>query len=402
LRIAAIAAGLILLVGVVTPVLFSRSYLDVARRHLASADPMVRADTAGTLARELATPEQLAAEDRGPAIALLLGQLAGDDPGVQEQVLDFLSQHGNEGDISDGVDPTTLETIQDLASDNQHPGRRDAAIRALGAIHKPGVAAYLTTRLQAESNPAIRLKLVRALGDQGSVHAIGPLMNLVAHDPLCRAEAQAALDRTFSQRRLSLFGGQDAQIKHALQGLSDAMAVHDRQLQEAMGGDVAPGPSGESYPGPYGPYQRVLDQGAEEEQIQAVHELRRTGETDTVSILLDLLGHDSRYVGAAAAMAIAELDPLGAGDALRTRLDSPSATVRRDAALALGFSHQRQHVDPLLVALAEEPVLDTAEEMVFALGELQSPDARAGLVEAARRHPQLRAGVDAALARLPD
>ena len=92
---------------------------------------------------------------------------------------------------------------------------------------------------------------------------------------------------------------------------------------------------------------------------------------------------------------------LGAGDELRERLDTGPATVRRDAALALGFSHQLQNVDPLLVALTEEPVLETAEEIMFALGELRSADARVGLEEAARRDPRLRAGAEAALARLP-
>ena len=402
LAIAGSALVLIAAAAVVTPALFSQSYLDVARRHLGSADPAVRADTAATLAREIAEPEQLAGPDRPAALALLLGQLAGDDPAVQEQALDFLGAHGSEADVGDAVDPAMLALLQAQAADNNHPGRRDAAIRALGAVRKPGIAAHLVERVRTEPNPAVRLKLVRALGTQGSMEAIGPLMDLAAHDPLCRAEARAALDRTFRGSRLSLFAGQDSQVKQALSGLTDAMARHDQQIQDIMGAIDGSADAVQAYPGPYGPYQRILDQGSESERIQAVHALRETGEPGVVPILLELLGHPSRYVGAAAAIAIAELDPAGAEDELRARLDSPSADVRRDAALALGFTRQPRHVDPLLVALAQEPSLDTAEEIIFALGELQSPDARSGLEAAARRHPRLQTAAEDALRRLPE
>ena len=131
-----------------------------------------------------------------------------------------------------------------------------------------------------------------------------------------------------------------------------------------------------------------------------IHALSQASDTNVLSILLNLLGHPNSYVGSAAAIAMARIDPDGIGDRVLERLNDASPAVRQDAALALGFSHKTRHVDPLLIALAKEQDMKTAAEIVFALSELKSPDAIVGLEEAARSHPPLQANVEQALARI--
>ena len=208
-------------------------------------------------------------------------------------------------------------------------------------------------------------------------------------------EAEAALNRIYRQF------GQLTKPRYRIHGpmkdLSAAVAIHQEQLETVLG-EMPGGPPTDN--SPYAPYLHTLEFGSPEDQIQAIHALSQTGDTNVVSILLNFLGHANPYVGSAAAIAIARIDPDGIGDQVLKRLNDTSPDVRQDAALALGFSRQTRHVDPLLIALAKELDMKTAAEIIFALGELKSPDATVGLEEAARSHTSLRANVEQSLARI--
>ena len=391
----AIAACMIVLVGVASLWISSRSYLDVARSHLESSEPRVRADTAATLAREIEQPQQLLEEQRNEAIALLIGKIWDPSPRVRQKTLAFLTTWGDHPVPRDALSDEAIQVILDEASKDYEPETRDLAIRALGAIRRPSIAKYLTERLQTENNPAIRLKLIRSLGHHKSMQSIGPLMNLAIYDPICRAEAEAALHRIY--RQFAQLTKPGRHIHRPMKDLSEPVTIHQEQLESVLG-EIPGGPPTDD--SPYAPYFHTLEFGSREDQIQAIHALSQTGDTNIVCILLNFLGHTNPYVGSAAAIAIARINPEGVGDQVLKRLNDASPDVRQDAALALGFSHQTRHVDPLLIALAKEQDMKTAAEIIFALGELKSPDATVGLEEAARSHPSLRANVEQSLARI--
>jgi HEAT repeat protein len=223
------------------------------------------------------------------------------------------------------------------------------------------------------------------------------LINLTVSDPICRAEAQAALDTLYDEGRISFFGSHDRMTKNALKVLTDAMADYNTQMEAMLNDD----PHGRATkPHPFAGYEELLSSPDPAIRLKAVYELGRTGDKQAVPLLIRALSDKDVNVGSAAAMALCKLDRVGQIELLQKKLSSPESAVRGNAALALGFTRNEDSVDLLLVALATEKDLDTKRRMIKALGELGSNAAVPGLKHAADQDPRVKSDVEEVLRTL--
>jgi HEAT repeat protein len=386
---------------VLAPLFFSQAYLDVARGHLAADDPAVRADAVTTLGREIVEPRALDEDQAGAALEVLLTAARDTDPGVRRALLAFLATQAGPERLNKAVNDEMAAWMIKEAGQNEDPTRRDLALEAMGQVSRSAFRNYLASRLD-EPNPAVRLKLVRAMGGQHTIHAVAPLINLMNSDPLCRAEAEAALDRIYAEGSFAVFKGTDAAVKGALQGLTRAMAQHDAQLEAVMG-EIHGRPAGEEPPGPLSAFERALQSPQAAERMRAVYELGRSGDAAARPLLVAALADSDERVGAAAALAVARLGGPGLVEELQQRvLIEASPSARGNVALALGFTGQRAAVDPLLVALAQERDYEARRSIVRALGELGEGHAAPGLRRAAAEDARLAGEVERALQRIGD
>lgn len=392
----AVAGGLLLVVGYLASHVFSRSYLDVAGAHLRSGDPAMRTEAVTTLAREIRQPDQLRSDQLDEASRLLWSRTEDTDIAVQAALLRTL----NSGPAPEALQRTLTEAqatyIMALADQDENPELRNLALVVMGRFRRTDFADYLLTRLN-EPDPAVRLKIVRSLGHQATRRALGPLLNLRIYDPVCRAEAEAALERFYEEGRMALFAGPDTAAKQALRNLGNAMAQYNQQLEAlAHAGDPVPPASPD--PGPFAPHVQALKTGSPAERQQAIYALGRTGDPRAAGPLLEAL-HD-RELGAQAAFSLSRVSPSSVTPELVEKLRDPAAHTRAHAALALGLARQTSAVDDVIVALQVEGDFQARSAMVQALAEMNSPVAIPALRAVADRDPRLEMEIGGALQRL--
>jgi HEAT repeat protein/tRNA A-37 threonylcarbamoyl transferase component Bud32 len=391
--IAAVVA--VIVAGVLSATVFARTYLEIAARRMISPDPVVRAAALKDLGREILKPEALKPNDLPRALILLVGMGADRDDRVLTAWLEFLAEHGDAPGVGDAIGPAPSKRLIELADGINKPAERNLAITAIGKIRRPDFADYLIRRLK-EPTPSLRMLIIRSLGEQRSNKALGPLINIVSSDSICRAEAKAALDRLYNEGRIAFFDSHDRAVKGALRNLGNAMETYGTQMDEAMS-EI----SGETQPsGPFAESEKALRSSTPETRIKAVYELGLTGDKRAAPLLMTALNDQSADVGAAAAMAIAQVDPEGQLDALRKNLSADSPRLRGNSALALGFSKKKEDLDVLLVALAGEKELEAKKRIIRGLGELGLNTAIPGLHEASINDPRVKADVDLAVIRL--
>lgn len=390
-----IALGFATLAVMITAVVANQDFVTLSRKQLASADTGVRRDAAAALARELAQPELLEKpERREEAQALLLEVRDDPAPAVSLPLLQYFATRGGEPDVAAVITPEIRAWVMEQAGASTDPRRRAMALSAAGRIRHPEMATFLMARLN-EPNPAQRLQVVRALGQQRSSKAIGPLINLTIRDPLCRAEAEAALELIYEGGRLTLFRSQDTMAKAAIRNLQHALSDYNQRLEQALE------PRGQEEP-PRSVQEVYAAALASEEvnvRLQAVYELGAAGDPDLQPLLWDALADPADNVGAAAAYALARTLPETSWPAMHQAFLDGEPARRRRAALALGFGLRTETLDDLLVALATGGDTGLRRAAAAALGELGDPRARPGL-EAAARDPALRDEATQALVRL--
>ena len=396
LKAAGIAAALILAVGILSPLIFSKTYMDITRAQLASTDPAVRAQAITALGRETTSPEQLDPERAAPARRLLISMWRDESPAVRMSLLRFLAAHGDHSGFVEAIDEPTAGWLFAEALNNDQPETRNLAIAAIGQIRRPDFARHLINRIHEPSAP-VRMLIVRSLGHQRTTEAVAPLINVVVGDPICRAEAQAALDKTYSAGRLSVIDGQDRALRSAfkhLDNISRSVAKRSDEI-EAVLSDGRKRPSG-----PLGQYQEALSSTVTTTRLRAAYELGTTGDKNAAPLLRKALSDTDPQVGAAAAMALSRVDRTGQQAALTKMLSSPEPLARANAALALGFSRYTTSIDSILVALATERDLTAKRTIIRALGELGAKAAEANLNHAAKSDPRVNPDVQDALKRL--
>jgi HEAT repeat protein/predicted Ser/Thr protein kinase len=395
LAAAAAAVVAVLAAGALSATIFSRTYFEIAGKRLAAPDPIMRAQALKDLGREILNPHELRKEDVPKALARLAAMGSDADDRVITAWLEFLSDSGDAKGVADAIGPEPAGRLLQRADSTDKPRQRNLAIAAIGKIRRPDFAEHLIRRL-SEPNPSLRMLIVRSLGDQRSPKALGPLINVVTADPICRAEAKAALERLYREGRLAFFDGQDLTAKTSLRKLTDAMATYNSQMEEAL--DEVDGKKTPT--GPFAAYQDALASGNPESRIKAVYELGMTADKGAAPLLMAALDDPDPGVGSAAAMALSQVDPAGQIETLRNGLSAPSPTRRGNAALALGFIKSKESLDPLLVALAGEKDLAAKKRMIGGLSEMGLSTAIPGLEEAARSDPRVRPDVDSALRRI--
>ena len=394
---AAAAAILIALAGVLSATFFSRTYLDIARAQLTSENPDVRAQVVTSLGIEVIQLVEMKPNEKSEALVLLMAMRDDKDKRVLTAWLNFLIDYGNRPDIRKIVDPITAQRLMEMADNNDTPALRNMAITAIGVIRRSDFVDYLLRRVK-EPNPSLRLKIVRSLGRQRTRRAAGTLINLTVSDPICRAEAQAALDQLYEKGRIAVLDTHNRAAKSALRMLGSAVAQHNAHLEVLLADSpyaVKPKPTHA-----YAKYEEELRSTDPETRLMAVYELGMTGDKQAASLILEALHDEDSAVGAAAAMALAKTDREGHVTTLQDHLVSSSPVLRGNAALALGFVQHREAVDPLLVSLTTEKNLQTKRRIIQALGELGSIEAMPGLQHAAETDSRVMPDVKAALARL--
>ena len=391
-----VAAVLLALVGYLATQVFSQTYLDIARAHLNSGDATVRAEAVGTLAREIRQPDQLHPDRLEEAARLLLGAADDDETGVQAALLAALDAGSPPDALQREMTQEQAAWVMALADRDDDPQLRNLAIAVMARFRRGDFAEYLLARLD-EPNPAVRLRVVRSLGHQATRRALGPLLNMRVYDPICRAEAEIALERFYQEGRIALFEGQDSVVKDTLRTLGDAMAQYNQQL-EAMSAAADPQSPPPGMEGPLAAYAQALSSGSPMEQQQAIYELGQTGDPRAAELLLDAL-HDRQF-GDQAAYALSRVHAGRFTRQLVEKLKDPAPHTRAHAALALGLSRQTSAVDEIVVALQVEGDLSAGSTMIQALAELGSPDAIPALRQVAERDQRLKPDVDASLQRL--
>jgi len=394
--VAAVAAAAAVGVAavVVTALLASQDFVSLSRQQLNSTDALVRRDAVEALAREVAQPELLTRpERREEAAALLVGAFRDPEARVTDPLLQFLAAEGQREEIAPLLGEEHRAWIMEQASTSPEPVRRATALAAAGRIRHPDLAAFLMARL-AEPNPALRLQVVRALGNQRSSKAIGPLINLTIRDPICRAEAEAALEKIYAGGRLSLFRKHDLAAKGAVRKLQQAMSVYNQRMEAVLEPDRERRPASVEEV-----YREALASSDPEARLRAVYEIGNTADPTLTPLLWDLLGDEQAPVGAASAYALARLLPDEQWSALHQALQEGPPARKADAALAIGFGKRTEFLDDLLVLLAGGPSIELRCAAANALGELGDARARPGL-RAATREPTLKEDAERALARL--
>jgi HEAT repeat protein len=356
----------------------------------------VRTQALKDLGREALKPEALKADEVPQAFSLLAAMHSDADDRVITAWLEFLGEHGDRQEISEAIGLEAAQRLFQIADNADKPVLRNLAIAAIGKIRRTDFAKYLIRRLK-EPVPSLRMLIVRSLGDQRSAEALEPLIDMQTSDPICRAEARAALEKLYQSGRIAFFGGQDLMAKSALRSVTDAMATYNSQMEEAL--DEMDG--GRRKPrGPFAAHEDALHSKEAKIRLKAVYELGMTGDKAAVPLLLSALEDPDPEVGAAAAMAIAQTDPDGQLEQMKNGLSAASPALRGNAALALGFIKNKASLDLLLVALASEKDVQVKKRVIQGLAEMGMTAAVPGLEEAARNDPQVRPEVDAALSRL--
>jgi len=392
LAVAAGALAVVIPAALAAVLLLSRTYLDVATGHLRSADPLLRAQTIATLGRELAQPEQLDRDDVETAAILVASALQDPAVEVRTAALAVLAEHGALPAFERAIDDTAASALLVHADDDASPGLRNLALDALGRIRRPAFADYLIHRLD-EPNPALRLRVIRSLGQQRSSRSITPLIHVILTDPVCRGEAEAALTHLYQTGKIAPFGASDRLARNALGEITDSLARYSEQMESALGGHLPP-------PDRFTPYRTALASGDASERMRAAYELGRSGDLAALPLLMASMNDADPQAGAAVALAIARIDPSGSLPDLENRLHDPTTSVRAHAALALGYSRQRQALEPLLAAVAAEGHPATRLRMIQALGELGLPEAEPILQRLAADDAALRPFVDSALQQI--
>jgi len=391
---AAVALVAIAAAGILSATVFARTYIEIAGKRLVSPDPVIRAGALNDLGREALKPEELKPADLPKALALLAGMCSDKDDRVITAWLEFLAEHGDVPGVADAVGPIPSKRLVELAESN-NPAQRNLAITAIGRIRRPDFCDYLIQRLH-EQNPAIRMLVIRSLAEQKSSNALGPLINIVSSDSICRAEAKAALDKLYKDGRVTFFDSQDQTAKAALHNLGNAMDTYNTQMEEALD-DI----SGEKRPtSPFAESEKALASQDPQARIKAVYELGLTGDKRAASLLMPVLSDSNQDVGAAAAMAISRVDPEGQLDTLRKNLSADLPALRGNSALALGFAKKKDDLDLLLVALAKEKDLEAKKQIIRGLSELGLAAAIPGIQDAAKNDPCVKPDVDVAVIML--
>jgi HEAT repeat protein len=204
-------------------------------------------------------------------------------------------------------------------------------------------------------------------------------MNLIVRDPVCRGEAEAALEHFYEQGRLSLFNKQDRMAKGALQRLQGALGQYQDQMDQALG-------TGQAEPDVWAPYREALQSSDEAVRLQAVAELGRSGEEPAGRILMDLLSRQDDLGGAAAFhLGRSGLEPLFSR--LPAGLRGQPAAVRKNTALAMGFTGRNSFSDVLLASASSEANAEVRQAMIAAVGEIGNPEAVPSLKNLARTFP---------------
>ena len=314
----------------------SRDFLDIARRDLQSRQPERRVAAVDALARELASPEQLRENQLPAARALILSAARDPDPAVQSAVLRFLRDARL---TAEEVGPEMNAWVVSAADANNR-----LAIDALGSMRGIDNANYLIRRL-SESNVALRLLIIRSLGAQRSRSALAPLINITLSDPVCRAEAEAALDRFYDDGRIALGGAQDQSLKNGLRSMQRAMADYNQRLNEALN-------EGPVESDPWAAYRDELKSPDAARKLDVVFALGRSGNVEAAPVLREALADPD--VGSAAALALARLDPNGQTDRLVADLKSESPTRRANSARALALSGHTEKAVDIIAARSSE------------------------------------------------
>lgn len=389
LTVAAVAMTVLYLV-------FSKTFLEHIRPRLESGDAAIRIDAINALGQEILAPDRLKENNVSDAVDLLLSNIDDPDPRVEGALVRFLVAHGDEIFIKRRFTDAHKQWLMDRAADDARPELSRAALEAVGRIRMPEFAEYLIHRLH-ESNPGVRMRVIRALGDQGTRRAYEPLMRIIINDPVCRTEAEEAMQKLYDMETLVPFKRYQA-ASGALKQLGSALAQYNTQVEQAL----HYGASGSSPKprGPYYHYEQALRSGDTNRQIKAAYELGRTGDSAAAPLLIDALDHTNRQAGAAAALALARVTPDDLTDRLQPSLKSPHPARRGHAALALGFSRRPAALDSLLIMLSSETDVYAKRQIIRALGELGRPEAAPGLRAAAEQDPRVAADAASVLHRL--
>ena len=395
-RVIVAASGLCVLLAMVASFLslelVGKDYVDLAERQLSSDNAEVRIQTLETLGKELVAPEVLKPENRGDALQLLLSAWADEDAEVQAALLRILSEQDVSGVGSNVTDPMA-DWLKAMAQQRDDPALAGAALAAIGKIQRADFAQYLIGQLR-EPNPTLRLRVVRSLGNQRSRDALSPLMNLIVSDPICRGEAEAALEKFYEGGRLALFSSQDRMAKSALHRLQNALGQYQDQVNSATGEETTGADAA------WTPYRDALQSEDESTRLQAVNELGRTGEAEASLILLELLEKEDS-VGAAAAVNLGRTGQAEAVSRLPALLQNDQSHIRKNAAIAMGFSTRTEFSDTLLVAAAQEGDDLVRDAMISAVGEIGDVAAVPTLKNLAREFPGSGNIITKTLQRLP-
>jgi HEAT repeat protein len=138
------------------------------------------------------------AEALAPAAAALADRLEDEEPGVREAAVRALSALGRQAALAL---PTVRAALRRLSLGDRHDGSlRTAAVEALSAIGNPPEAPVAElVRALHDPSPPVRFSAVQALGERGAAGgpAVGSLLQLSLHDPdpAVRLEAAIALYR---------------------------------------------------------------------------------------------------------------------------------------------------------------------------------------------------------------
>ncbi|HEX2909513.1 MAG TPA: HEAT repeat domain-containing protein [Chloroflexia bacterium] len=234
--------------------------------------------------------------------------------------------------------PDLIETL--LTSENS--AARCAAANALHDIKEVVAVEPLIKALQ-DGDRWVRYSAVRALGsirDRRAFQPVADLLQVEADPTVCEIAAAnlAALDL---ERSFPLL------IDIIENGSPPAKAAAARTIRDIDTGKAET----------VGPLTRLLANKHDwEARLDAIYALGETGTDDpqAIELLLLAMAEDDAAICSAAIFALGEL---GVERAIKPvahlLLNSPSASLRRDAATALGDFEDEQVIEPLLVALGD-------------------------------------------------
>ena len=393
LQFAAIALIGIGIAALVSPIVFSRSYLDIATAHMGSGSADLVVDTVTAVSHEIEAPDQLAPEDVPGAARLLWTAARSTDEAVQIAFLDQLKRPRAGKHLLEVMTDDDVAALIALADQPDRPAVRNRTIEAMARVRKSPVTTYLIGHLN-DPNPVFRNKVIRSVGAHHALRALQPLMRLMIFDPVSRPEAELAVEAFRNQGRISLFRKQDVVVKGALHGLSQAMAQYNEQLED-LEADFA---GRKDLSDPLYEYRQALERGTVDEKHGAIIELGRIADTEVYHLLLGALPDEE--AGLAAAYTLSRGEPAEVHPLILRGLSHESPIARAHAAHALALTGHPDAMDQLVVALRNELDIRASTAMVQALGELERPEAIPHLRFAVRQDNRLQPAVDDALDRV--